>query len=204
MYLVISENIPKQYIEKLHSLLPGSVYIQLSASNNTYFSIASHPDIFMCDIGNNTLIVAPSLPKPVIDHVRAAGRDVVYAEASPAGTYPGTAMLNAVRVGKHLIHNLQSTDGGIKRFADKAGLKFIDVAQGYARCSVIPITDTALITCDAGIAKETRKAGLDTLLISPGRIILPGEQYGFIGGASGILPDGRILFLGDITKHPVS
>lgn len=123
-------------------------------------------------------------------------------QAAPHGNYPGTALLNAARVGRYIFCNPKYIDKVILDAAGQMGFELVKVNQGYARCSTIPVGKSALITCDAGIAKEARENGLDAELISPGNIALPGEKYGFIGGSSGIMPDGRIVFLGDISRHP--
>ena len=90
----------------------------------------------------------------------------------------------------------------IKDLALEWDMELVHVNQGYARCSVIPVRDKALITCDPGIAKAAIGLGLDVKLIYSGNLLLLGQKYGFIGGSSGITPDGAVVFLGDISEHP--
>jgi hypothetical protein len=123
---------------------------------------------------------------------------------NPTDKYPFTAGYNAVILGEHLLHNLRYTDRSILDTAYKKSIKPIHVPQGYTRCSTIPLRNNALITADLGIAKAVAKHNIDVLPISPGYVILPGEKYGFLGGATGILSDGTILFMGDISLHPDS
>ena len=46
------------------------------------------------------------------------------------------------------------------------------------------------------------KYGIDVLLISPGYIDLPGLDYGFIGGASGLIGKNKLFFTGRLNAHP--
>ena len=49
------------------------------------------------------------------------------------------------------------------------------------------VSNKAIITSDKVIAHEAKKVDLDVLLIPPGDIILPGLDYGFIGGCCGLI-----------------
>jgi hypothetical protein len=44
---------------------------------------------------------------------------------------------------------------------------------------------------------------MDVLMITPGHILLPGYDTGFIGGASGRIGD-TVIFNGDLSAHPDS
>lgn len=77
----------------------------------------------------------------------------------------------------------------------------VNVRQGYARCSALPIGDKALITADKGIAQTAKNLGAQVLLIDEGHICLPGYPYGFIGGAFGRV-GGNYLFFGSLSFHP--
>ncbi len=202
MNLIHSADIPRPYIEALERSLPGLACRALAPSNDVYASIASHPDIFICAAGGDTLIASPSLPEEVTAHIAKAGMRLIRACAVPRGNYPQTATLNAVRIGSRIFHNTRITDPAIRACAEGNGLDLIHVEQGYARCSTIPVGENALITCDAGIEKAARRVRLDVLRVPAGGVLLPGERYGFIGGASGVMPDGTIVFLGDGAAHP--
>jgi len=63
------------------------------------------------------------------------------------------------------------------------------------------VDDCSIVTSDRSINTAAKNAGLDTLLIAPGHIDLPGYSCGFIGGASGRFLD--IIYLtGSIKDHP--
>lgn len=105
-------------------------------------------------------------------------------------------------------------------------MKVIGVNQGYTRCTCLPVDNNSFITSDEGLAKVLEGQGADVLQISPGHILLPGFDYGFIGGCAGhiyvkgflenIYPEDidpesnvpmeqrAIIFNGDLTSHPDS
>ncbi|HPM42252.1 MAG TPA: hypothetical protein PLV52_00245 [Candidatus Omnitrophota bacterium] len=153
-------------------------------------------------LDQRTFVLSGQVPTDLAQALTKSGARVIKSLSSPRGKYPDTSPLNAVRVGRFLIHNTDHTDQAIKALCVENGLEFVHVGQGYARCSVVPVGANAIITCDPGIFKAVSSAGLAVKLISGGNIRLPGERYGFIGGASGVLPGGRLVFLGDITRHP--
>lgn len=202
MYLLHSIDIPEAYLEGLEAMLAPLERIPVPASRDVYGSISSHPDIFIFSIGPDRAIYSPSLPDALISRIKGTGTILIKADAAPQGRYPKTAILNAAKIGKYIFHNIDITDKVIKEAAEAEGLSLIHVNQGYSRCSIVPVGEAALITSDRGIMAAAVKTGLDVGLISSGSVILPGEDHGSIGGASGCLPDGDIVFLGDITSHP--
>lgn len=84
---------------------------------------------------------------------------------------------------------------------EKQGVKMIHVKQGYAKCSVCIVDENAIITSDRGIAKVAKNTGFEVMVIEPGFIQLRGLNYGFIGGATGLLDKDALGFAGDLTAH---
>jgi len=202
MHVIYAESLPKGYILKLREIFPQLKAIRIAASPNIYESISSHPDIFICAIDKGTLICSYSLDQKTLEQIENTGAKVIKSVSKPFGKYPDTCLLNAARIGDSIFHNTKLTDKSIKSEANNLSLNFIDVKQGYTRCSIIPVGNEAFITCDKGIAENGKISGFDVELIASGHVSLPGQNYGFIGGASGITPDENIFFLGDIRKHP--
>src|SRR5690606_21807117 len=87
-------------------------------------------------------------------------------------------------------------------YLKKENLEFVDVKQGYSKCSMAVIDERAIITADYPIYKELSKRGIDVLLIQPGHIVLEGYSYGFIGGATGNLSKDVIMISGSMKEHP--
>ena len=120
--------------------------------------------------------------------------------------YPHDCVLNFAMCGRTVIGNRQAIHPKLAGLILKYHWHFIDVAQGYAKCNVCAIRNRALITEDPGIAKACKEHDFDVLLLKSKAVMLPGYDYGFIGGASSALyeaPDGaKIFFSGCIEKHP--
>lgn len=143
--------------------------------------VSCHPDMFLCSLKEDVLYRGDE---------KLVGR-----------TYPDDIRYNACSTGKFFIHNLRYTDAGLLKKAGELGLKAVDIAQGYAKCSIVAVDEDSIITYDDGIADACRKAGMNVLKIRPGFISLPGYDTGFIGGCSGRLPD-EIVFNGNLKEHP--
>ena len=145
-------------------------------------AIADHPDLQYCSFGPD---------KPVF-----------HGKASLIGSgYPADVPYNACCTGRFFIHNVKYTAPELLDAAKSAGMTFIDVRQGYSRCSCLPVDETSVITADRGISAACRKAGLTVLEITPGHVDLPGYSYGFIGGCAGRIGNS-ILFHGCLNEHP--
>ena len=171
----------------------------------TYYPVSTHPDIFMCRFGVwENLNIFPGNPEKLTPK------------------YPGNIIYNAVCTGKYFIHNLKYTDTKLLQSASQwkgaqcgsaEELILIDVPQGYARCCCLPVNDTSFITSDHGVAKALISAGAEVLVIDKGYIVLPGFDYGFIGGCAGHILSSNgsvsssdttptILFNGNLSAHP--
>ncbi len=118
-----------------------------------------------------------------------------------SSAYPGDVLFNALIMGDKLFGRLDSLSRRVIDYADRAGLTLVNTRQGYAKCSVCPVSDVAAVTADQGMAKTLTAQGIDVLLISPGHIDLPGLDCGFIGGASGVFGD-CVCFCGALNEHP--
>ena len=114
--------------------------------------------------------------------------------------YPAHAIFNGCSTGKYFIHNLKYTAPGLLKAVKKEGQTELHVKQGYAKCSCVVVDEDSIITADRGIWKVAVNAGMNVLLIENGQVILEGQPYGFLGGASGKVGNS-IIFNGDITRH---
>ena len=79
--------------------------------------------------------------------------------------------------------------------------KLITVKQGYTKCSILPISEKAIITNDPSIASALLPFGFDVLKLPYGDILLPGYNYGFIGGCGGVSPKGELLLFGELNNY---
>ena len=174
----ISGTAPREVGKYLHE--SGYEVFTVSASPSMHCLISSHPDIFICSVG----------------------REPVFANTAEIGSeYPQNAAFCAAALDRYFIHNLNITAPRLLEIAERAGLKPVHVNQGYTKCSCAVVDGKSVITSDKGIARALIALGdVDVLEVNKGHILLPGYQYGFIGGASGRVGE-EFVFCGDITVH---
>lgn len=202
MLCIHSCEIPDEYLKALEAIVPGAKLVPLKRHTAVYRAIQAHPDIFGFQLSSDTIICSPHMLSTLKRDTGAGSIKKHISASSPATPYPKAAILNAALIGKMLIHNSRITDRAIIEHCRQGKVTSLHVKQGYARCSVVPVGKKALITSDGGIAKAACSAGLDVLRVRPGHVNLPYKKSGLLGGASGILPDAGVIFLGDLTKHP--
>jgi len=133
----------------------------------------------------------------------ASGQTLVSARPGELGhDYPECAAFCALCLDRYFVHNLGITNPRLLAAAKAAGKTPVDVRQGYARCSCAAVDGRSVITADPGIAAALDALGdVDVLTVAPGHVLLPGFEYGFIGGASGRVGD-ELVFSGDLSAHP--
>ncbi len=127
--------------------------------------------------------------------------EVVICDTRISPEHPGDIPYNIALAGNTALHRLIHTERKIRESLEKNGVRFYDVRQSYAKCSVLVAGENEIITSDSSIHKTASEAGLSSLLISPGHVRLPGYSYGFIGGASGLTED-HVILTGSIAAHP--
>jgi hypothetical protein len=103
-------------------------------------------------------------------------------------------------IGNKIICKSDSVSHAIPEFAKEHGYEIIHTNQGYPTCSVLTFGSSA-ITADAGLADLLEKNGIRVTLIKSGGISLPPYEYGFIGGASGVVGN-KVYFFGNLDLHP--
>lgn len=165
-------------------------------------SISYHPDIVLHPIDHKTLIVAPNVYDYYADSLSNLGIKVIKGETVLKYDYPFDIAYNVGRLKDIAIHNFKYTDEKLKFYLKKKNLSFINVNQGYTKCSLAIVDDISGITSDSYIYKTLSNQGYHMLLIQPGYINLANEKYGFIGGATGSLSVDTIIFSGTLNHHP--
>lgn len=157
-------------------------------------SVSSHADLGAYHLGKGKFIVSNSFENT---------RDYnVLKTVNVFSPYPNDCLLNAADIGDYLICNKKITDNLILEEAYKSGKIIIDVKQGYAKCSVCIVKHNVIITDDESIYRKISFfKEISALLISKGSIELKGQNYGFIGGTSGLIGKDKIIFNGDLSYH---
>lgn len=183
--------------------LKNSGFDILSFRNNPNvdYRVAHHADLSFFFDGVDTLFIANEMSE-YADLLNKYCKNVVVINKKLEKEYPDDVLLNCVCTGRNFICNTETVSTEIFDKMKISGYNIINVKQGYTKCSVVPVSDNAIITDDESIFNECAKFGLDVLKISKGSVVLPGFDYGFIGGSAGKISSDEIIFNGDITVHP--
>lgn len=188
----------------LDSLKKEFEVIQLPPDTSLPAPVCGHSDLLVFQLEKN-LITRKSyygIAKSEIDRIcKQAKLELILSDAEAGDEYPLDCGLCAAVSGKSILCREASTDKEILSLANRLGYKTINVPQGYAKCSCALLADGSVITADRGIAAKALENDIDTLLIEAGNISLPGYDYGFIGGSSGLCGN-KLYFCGDIKTHP--
>lgn len=189
---IVSEQIPEEALEKLKTF--GKVIV-LRNSKSAYYSISTHPDIFIHFINENEMVCAPNVPKKWLQMLKKANFNVIEGKKEIGKKYPETVPYNVVGIGKTLIHNTKYTEETIaSHYKDH-----IHVNQGYTRCNLLALNENNFITSDEGIVKILKDKGFNVLYVNPRQIRLLGQDYGFFPGCCGVFD--KKLFVCGSTKN---
>lgn len=197
---IVDKRIPKNMEIKLNMM--GVNIIKSTGCVNTYEAIKYHPDISICKLNNNNIVVAPNVYDYYKNVLNIYGFNVIRGDSIIKSKYPYNIHYNIVILKNFAIHNFKYTDKVILDYIEKNNIKKINVSQGYCKCSICIVDDNSLITSDEGIYKEVIKHGIDCLLIEKGHIDLFELNYGFIGGCSFLISNNKLAFFGNIKNHP--
>lgn len=184
---------PQRMIEKLSQY--GKVF---RVSKNPIFSepVSAHPDMNFLQIGGTVFTVSKNLPP--IQNICS-----IPANTEKCFDYPNDVRLNAVCIGEDFLCRKQSIDPAAFAAAAALQKRMIFFRQGYVKCSIAVVCEEpkAIITEDAGIARTLIQYGYEVLLLPYHAVKLAPYEYGFIGGACGLVND-KLLFTGNIEAHP--
>lgn len=164
-----------------------------------YEAVCGHPDMLLHIIDRKTIMVHKDMDKNFVETLKNLNFDVFFSMNSLKDTYPEDIILNSISFSKLFIHNLKYTDTNLLSYMKNK--TSINVKQGYTKCSTAIVSKTSVMTSDKTIAKALSKENIDVLLLPPGDILLPGLNYGFIGGCCGLLDDNSIAFYGDLNCY---
>ena len=184
--------------EKKHLYSLGYKLLICPPSDLLYEAVCGHPDMLM-NISENSIIVHKDMKGEFIQELELLNYIVYKSKSSLQELYPYNVILNSLSLGNLFVHSIKHTDTNILRFLKNR--KIIDVKQGYTKCSTCIVNDHAIITSDNSIAKALTLEKIDVLLIPPGDILLPGLNYGFIGGATGLIEDNVMAFYGHLDHY---
>ena len=165
-----------------------------------YSSIDGHPDIQV--FINDDLIILQNQASDTFQKLlseSSSNKKIIFSNRTLGKNYPNNIFLNCVSLKDYFIHFLKHTDQEILKIIE--GKTLINVKQGYTKCSTAVVSDSAIITSDKSIYDALSKTSVDTLLIPPGDILLPGLDYGFIGGTCGLISEDKLAFFGNLKYY---
>ena len=192
-YVIVAENFPEDSAEKLKKY--GEV-VRTRANKNLLKGFDTHTDILVHPLPNGDFVV----DRDNLEYYKKIfpDKNIIPSHSSLSKKYPKDIPLNAFTFKNYFIHNLKYTDKVLLDYYKNSGYQMIDIKQGYTKCSCL-VTDDFVITSDGGIY-ESLKDFIPIYKIKHGEIRLQNFNYGFIGGASGVLGK-KIFFTGDFSHH---
>jgi hypothetical protein len=176
--------------------------ILIPKCDQVYKAICGHPDIQLNVLKNKTsdkIVVQKNIPKSFKEILKTNNINYIVSKKSLSHTYPDNIILNSLILENYFIHNLKYTDKTLLK--SQISKTNINVPQGYTKCSILPVRDNVLITSDKGIYNSLKNYNFHILLLPVGDILLPSLNYGFIGGAGGMISNDRMAFFGDLDSY---
>lgn len=112
-------------------------------------------------------------------------------EARIADDYPNDCLYNCF-----LINGTLYGGRAVAEEIVLAAERRVIVAQGYAKCSTVILSDTDFITSDPSVYKALASDGKNVLKTTNEGILLNGYSCGFIGGCTGVLGNKTLAVTG--------
>jgi len=194
MLIIADSRMPAPARRRLEML--GEV-LWMPPQKHVYQSIAAHPDIFFCQTPEG-FIAAPNAPVEITKKLIQSGINIIVGEKNVGEKHPETVHYNAVFTSSFFIHNTKLSDETLLRRS--AGKRHIHTTQGYTRCNLLPLSDTAFLCSDRNIEQNLVRQGADILFVHPEEILLPGVRHGFIGGCCGVFGE-TVVVIGELSNH---
>lgn len=167
-----------------------------------YEAVSFHPDMFIHHLGGSSMVCAPNAPSKTVEELFSLGFNIIKGRKSITGKYPDDIAYNVARIDNYAVCNTAYTDPVLMECLRNLGVKLIDVKQGYSKCSILIAGRRSIITSDEGVYRTFLPYDFELLKIRPGFIELKGLNYGFIGGAAGLISQKVLAFAGNIKCHP--
>lgn len=189
---VIIGEVYKDTINALYKL--GIKCITIPFNKSLPKQLAYHADMNVLHLGENKFAVASENKKLSISGLN------ISSSCDLGNTYPYDIALNIALIGNIALVGKKNINNNLLNDISSQNYNIIKVKQGYCKCSVCVVNESAIITDDKNIATALHNF-LDVLLISKGSIELKGYNYGFIGGCCGLIDHDLLAFTGDIERH---
>lgn len=195
---IIAGNCPEEIISALEKY--GVEIIKTSSDENLDEPVKYHPDMLFFPRGNGKTVLAPSQKeqKRILEKMGFEAEFSCPLEKR----YPRDISLNFLPLGGYVFGRTDFADPLVLKDAQERKAELVRVNQGYARCSVLPVSEKAAVTEDESLFKAMTERGFDVLRVERGYVSLEGYDCGFIGGAGGKISEDAVAFFGDCSLHP--
>lgn len=175
----------------------GVQIIKIQPANTVDSRISSHSDLVFLPLGGDNSAIAKEADY-LTQTAPIGGMNLLKSEMFLSDKYPLDCPLNCIIIGKYMICNVDTVRKDVLEYCRRNSFEIINVKQGYTKCSVVPVSENAIITDDFSIYSEC-KDKLNVLFVEKGFVCLDGFEYGFIGGAAGKLGRDLLAFTGCIS-----
>ena len=202
MLAVVDQRISQKNADALQAL--GYSVLPLPPHPTLSSPVASHPDMLLFFASDAVFCTKSYLEiaKKELETIAAVcARPIRCVDEEYGSRYPHDILLNSAPIGNRLFCLASHC---ARALINAPSRKLCPVKQGYAKCSVIPVGEDALITDDPSIAKVAEREGLSVLQIEKDAVVLNGYDTGLIGGCASFAPYAQtdeILFCGDLMCH---
>lgn len=175
----------------------GIQVVSVKPYSNLPIHVSHHPDMQFLHIKDNTCVV---INKNVdfLSKLKNIGFSVIEAQNDYRAEYPYDIGLNCVLLRDCVIGKIDYIDTSIK--SALKDYKFINVSQGYTKCSVCIVDEHSLITEDESIYKKL-KNDFDVLKIESNCVELKGYNCGFFGGCTSLIDKNLLAINGELKYH---
>lgn len=180
----------------------GIFTIRTQRCEGLYEAVSFHPDMFIHHMGNGDIVAAPNTPSKTLEELSLTGFNIIKGYKSITGKYPDNIAYNVARIDNYAVCNIMHTDKVLLEYFKNISVRLIDVKQGYSKCSICIAGNGIIITSDEGIYRSLIPYDFQLLKIRSGFIELKGLNYGFIGGAAGLISQKELAFAGNVEFHP--
>jgi len=194
MLIIADSRMPETARRCLETL--GEV-LWILPQKHVYQSISAHPDIFFCQTQDG-FIAAPNAPADITEKLIQSGAKITTGHNKVGAKHPETVFYNAVFTNSFFIHNTKLSDEMLLKHA--AEKTHIHTTQGYTRCNLLSLSDTAFLCSDRNIELNLLRQGAGVLFVEPEDIVLPSVRHGFIGGCCGVFGK-KIVIIGSLSQH---
>lgn len=158
-----------------------------------------HSDMLLCHTGGKNIFL-DSTQTESAQILKDEGFSVTLCP-DIKNSYPDDVKLNAAVCSTCFIGNRKTISTELFNTLKDSGKNFIQINQGYSKCSICFLSDRAVITDDEAGAAVLKKQNFEVLLISKGDIYLSDRHYGFFGGSSGKINKNTLAITGKLSYH---